>query len=165
MSLRKEIDGPTVLFGVATAFGAYAALEFFNKRKRVLRIADSQIGETQWGQYLDGVAADPGGPVAWCGIFALWVLHEAGLGESITWRYNEPHGFLFRLPPTNDPQPGDLAYIPTNQHHAIVESVEDGWVTTIDGNSAGRKVARNRRPRSAFSAFYSIQPLIDGELS
>ena len=170
MSFRKHLEdyGPIALMGLGIGFATTVALRGIvggglGKRGKILSIAEDEIGNKEWLKYLEGVAAMPGEPIAWCGIFALWVLHQAGIGQHIKWLY-DGKGFLYRLPMTTNPQPGDLAYIPKNQHHAIVESVEGDIIQTIDGNSYGRKVARNRRPRSDFLAFYSIQPLIDGEI-
>ena len=165
MSIQKKIDGPDLLLGAGVlAVLASGVIYFFfgSKRKRIISIAKGELGESAWHKYLEGVAADPGGPIAWCGIFALWVLHQAGLGEDVLWKY-DGRGFLSRLPQTSDPQPGDLAYISAKQHHAIVEKVVGNDVYTLDGNSRGRQVAANVRPRSTFAAFYSIQPLLDGE--
>jgi hypothetical protein len=98
---------------------------------------------------------------AWCGQFALYVLRAAGLTD---WAWEVGRGFAWRLPRTANPEPGDIAYIDQPyQHHAIVVRADTREIWTIDGNSDGGKVASKSRPRSDFSAFYSIAPLVDPE--
>jgi hypothetical protein len=152
----KGLDATTVLIGLGVATAVYGLTEALNPRKRILRAAAAELGETDWKKYLDGVAADQG-PVAWCGIFALWVLHKAGIARDVGWEYGT--GFLYRAAKTTDPKPGDLAYIESPlQHHAIVERVDGDTIYTVDGNSGGT-VRRLARPRSAFSAFYDALSL------
>jgi len=134
-------------------------------RERVLAAAESQLGEHRWELFLNGVTNQTPGPqTSWCGIFALWALHQAGLANDTVWKFDgPPWGFLYKLPATRDPKPGDIAYQDQPfQHHAIVKKVEGGTVHTIDGNSTGNAVREKTRPKSAFTAFYSIQPFIDG---
>lgn len=105
--------------------------------------------------------------LAWCGAFALNRLHAAGLGQDVKWIFGK--GFLGRLPKTDRPQPGDIAYFDKPyQHHAIVESVDGETLHTIDGNQGhgpdhllgtdqGTTVRRVQRHLSA-GAYYSIAP-------
>jgi hypothetical protein len=96
---------------------------------------------------------------SWCGIFALWCLRCAGAcPESIVWDLSGD-GFLFRLPRTTDPKPGDIGYIAAPfQHHFVVERIDEQGVHSIDGNTP--IVARKVRPREHITAFYSIEPFI-----
>jgi hypothetical protein len=102
----------------------------------------------------------------WCGGFALYCLHQAGLALGVPWLdglgFCEPQ----RLPRVKVPQPGDVAWFLKNQHYAIVEAVRGNVVDTIDGNQ-GITPARpsiklhSGRPLSSVAVFYSIQPFLD----
>lgn len=136
-----------------------------NRRECVVSLAKAEIGKGESPlRYFDGVAQRPSGRVAWCGIFALWVLHECGLASDMAWEYGR--GFLFRLPVTATPQPGDIAYIDQPyQHHAIVVSVNGETVETVDGNQPGDTISLRSRLRRDFTAFYSIEPLIEQDIT
>ncbi|UCC72334.1 MAG: CHAP domain-containing protein [Gemmatimonadota bacterium] len=137
-------------------------------RRAVVRAAAGEMGQgdpDRITEYIvDAVGHDPRGPrghLHWCGIFALWALHRAGLGTSIRWKIGR--GFLGHLPSTRDPQPGDIAYFTKNQHHAVVERVNgDGTFDAINGNGTGGVVTRSTGVAlSKAKSFESIQPLID----
>lgn len=98
---------------------------------------------------------------AWCGIFALWCLHQAGLDTDEHWQIGK--GFLLQNPHpmhlTTDPQPGDIGYIAAPfQHHFIVESVDATNVHSIDGNQPD--IRRQSRPLGSHIVFYSIAGLL-----
>lgn len=118
----------------------------------------------------------------WCGGFVLWCLHGAGLGAAVHWL--DGIGFLgpAKLPRTESPEPGDVAFFPQPfQHHAVVVSWEriadfvpvgkkEGlarWrLITIDGNQPDvrertREIVPALRPNEV--AFYSIEPLLRAE--
>jgi hypothetical protein len=99
--------------------------------------------------------------LAWCGGFALWALHEAGLGLDKLWHIGS--GFLLQqphpLPVTHSPQPGDIGYQASPfQHHFVIQSVDGNQVHSIDGNQPD--VARRTRTISQALTFYSIAPLL-----
>lgn len=129
-------------------------------RKRLIHVALSQLGSAQaskyWADVLPGSAQYP---KEWCGGFALWALHQIGLAKD--WNWEIGRGFLYRLPQTNNPQPGDIAYFDRNQHQAIIKSINpDKTITLINGNGMGGVVTESTGPISAARAFYSIQPLL-----
>lgn len=131
-------------------------------RQRVVSIARSQSGQGKgdgWKKYLQGVVTHmPGQKVHWCGIFATWVFHQAGI-TSEKWEYGE--GISRILKQTNNPKPGDVLYIDQPyQHHGIVERIDGNTVYSVDGNSPGGVVAPRKRDISEISSFYSIGPLI-----
>lgn len=129
-------------------------------RARVVAIAKSQVGQPLRDEYLaDAAPQFAGSHPSWCGIFALWTLHQAGLGVGVQWIVGK--GFLFRLSQTADPQPGDLAYFDRAQHHAIVARVHDGQVELINGNGSGAVVSLSTAPRAKARAYYSIQKWIN----
>jgi hypothetical protein len=131
-------------------------------RDRVIQIARSQVGRgagEDWKTYLQGtVPYMPGKKVHWCGIFATWVLQQAGI-TSQKWEYGE--GISSILKQTNNPKRGDILYIDQPyQHHGIVDRIEGDTVYSVDGNSKGGMVAENARPLSSITSFYSIGPLL-----
>jgi hypothetical protein len=91
----------------------------------------------------------------WCAYFVSWAAAQAGspIGE-----YGEGHGAVEGvrawaertgrlLPPTDEPQPGDLILF-GGRHIGIVESVNaDGSLTTVEGNHS-HAVERVTRQRS-----------------
>ena len=130
-------------------------------REDVVRIARSQLGKTDPTVYMSAAPTftrfdHPD----WCGIWALWVLRQAGL---TTWTWRQGLGFLYQLPllPVGSyPEPGDVAYIDEpKQHEAIVELVGDFMVTVIQGNGYGGAVTRSTFPL-ARARYYTINPLL-----
>lgn len=154
------------LGATAVGVGVVAWFGLRSPRQRFLSAAKGEIGSRNWEKYLQGVLDPPLTPSArphWCGIFALWAMHKAGYACDVKWNLLTGKGFLYRLPRTTSPQPGDMAYLHAYQHHAIVESVnEDGTITTIDGNTLpDSRVARRTRPRKEFASFYDTSPLFE----
>jgi hypothetical protein len=139
------------------------------RRWYVTRYALAEADSRDWRRYYDGVLPPGTGRVEWCGIFALWCLHQAGLAPS--WRWELGKGFLYRLPLTTKPQPGDIAYVHNpSQHHAVVIDVEDGRVEAVNGNGGnatytGDVVTRTKLPLAHYSSFYSIGPLLPKEVA
>jgi len=133
-------------------------------RHRVLFNATQEIGPQDPKKYwADVIPEHPGFSGEWCGGFTLWALHQAGIARDISWEMGK--GYCYRLPITDDPKPGDIAYFDQPfQHHAIVESVSGNVLTTIDGNQPGNTVARRVRPRDSATTFYSIEPLLSASL-
>ena len=101
----------------------------------------------------------------WCGGFALWCLHQAGLGRVVHWV--DGQGFvgparLRRLALNETPQPGDVAITPVPfWHHAIVVSCDATTLVTIDGNQPDVRRKTRPRPPSTKITYYAIQSLID----
>lgn len=133
-----------------------------HRRTAIVAAAVSQIGsgpkdEYYWSALGLGMKDRP---EHWCGLFVLWSYHEAGILLNVRW----PIGFSFvsrHLTITKYPEPGDCAYFPKFQHHAIVEEVGAGFVATIDGNSTGGKVQRIRRVRNYSGViYYSIESIL-----
>jgi hypothetical protein len=107
-------------------------------------------------------------PPHWCGAFALWALRTTLLC-SWTWEIHgvtnneRKYGFLFRLPKTATPQPGDICYqAEPYQHHGVLLDVLGNKVISQDGNTGPSPgiCAQKERPRSQWTAFYSIEPLL-----
>lgn len=149
------------------ALGAGASLWALwpvSPRVRVAQAAESQLGlrdaTVYWADVLPGYPASSY-PKDWCGAFALWALHQAGLAKNLIWVIGV--GFLDgNLPTTTNPQIGDVAYFDTNEHHAVVVGVNQaaGTVDLINGNGTGGAVSASTTPISHVAGFYSIQNLL-----
>jgi hypothetical protein len=138
-------------------------------RERVVAIARGELGEQNPSKYYAEAApiylGTKPNEKSWCGVFALWCLRRAGLTD---WTWKDGVGFVFdgktqRLPSVSLPEPGDIAYFARNQHYAIVERVENGFVHTIDGNAKttpDEGVETRRRPIGEAAAYYSIRRLV-----
>lgn len=102
---------------------------------------------------------------AWCDVFYDWLfakcfgaglgaqmicqpMNSAGAGCLYSAQYYKQHGRWY----TSDPQPGDqifFSYAPGEYSHTgLVESVQNGTVTTIEGNTSDQ-VARRSYPISS----------------
>lgn len=149
------------------ALGAGAsvwALWPVSPRLRVAQAAQSQLGLRNAAIYWADVL--PGYPPAsypkdWCGGFALWSLHQAGLAKNLIWTIGL--GFLSgNLPTTQNPQIGDIAYFTNNEHEAVVVGVDlaAGTVDLINGNGTAGAVSASTTPISHVAAFYSIEGLL-----
>lgn len=108
----------------------------------VYSAAIAEIGNTDPKPYYVDVCAHlerHSWPVHWCGIFALYCLHEAGIG--LDWEWQIEQGFLWRLELVDVPRRTDIAYFPVSKyggrvhHHAIVEDLYGHDLVTIDGNT------------------------------
>ena len=99
---------------------------------------------------------------AWCAIFVSWVAAQAGVSTDVIPRHaGTPAGLEWfkkrgLVSQGRDPRPGDVFYVYYKSqgmvgHVGFVESVANGWVTTIEGNtnttgsSQGNGVYRLRR--------------------
>jgi len=131
-------------------------------RQHIVTLAAKEIGRGDRTRYYPGVLPDAGSPnLEWCGIFLLWVLHQAGLMKEVRWEYGK--GFLYRLPNTSNPQPGDMGYKHHLNHQNLVVALDEDprYLWTIDGNSMyGKVTGPNRQRKSDFAAFYSVEPLL-----
>lgn len=102
----------------------------------------------------------PGTNWPWCAAFVNWVMREAGhplpyrtAGAYDMGNWGRRQGLV-----TIRPMPGDIVVFNIGSGHvALVESVNDRDVTSIDGN-AGDRVSRNTRPRSTVREFVRWPP-------
>lgn len=137
-------------------------------RGNVVHAAMTQLGNKDQTPYWVNVTGQPqAASQSWCGAFALWSLHQAGLALNKMWQMGK--GFLLtspqQLPVTKTPKPGDIAYYDHYQHHAVVAAVyPDKTVDLINGNGNNKSVSPSHTAMSNVAAFYSIQPFIDQRL-
>lgn len=134
-------------------------------RQRVAAIARSQVGKKDLNTYFaDAAPQFVGQHPEWCGIFALWCLHQAGLAKEKTWKTGL--GFILTkpnpMPQTKDPKPGDIAYYEhPYQHQAVVlKNNGDGTTENANGNGSGGVVSISRPKIADATAFYSIATFI-----
>jgi hypothetical protein len=134
-----------------------------NLRDAVAMWAESQVGKVSPEQYWRVVmpSAQPPFPPHWCGAFALWCLRVANLCD---WEWSlkadEP-GFLFRLPKTDYPEPGDLVYRAKHQHHAVVVKSSPKRVVCVGGNLDDGTIVDYQVFIRAECMAYSLNPLLD----
>jgi len=150
------------------------AVESMQRRQLVLASADDELSMSPhvnvskyWADVLHQNESAPH-PPQWCGAFALYNLHKAGLGLELRWEFSSDanghrSGFLWALHRTQIPQPGDIAYFEHWQHHAIVRCMVGlDQFDSIDGNQGPvTPIKLHERSLREATAFYSIQPLID----
>ena len=100
---------------------------------------------------------------AWCGVFALWCLKQAGLADGVKWKIGL--GFIapLRLQLTMAPDIGDVIYYDRLQHHAIIDTIGDDEVWAINGNAPG--ILRARVKIDSRPHYFSITPLIEQAFS
>jgi hypothetical protein len=117
-----------------------------------------------WKDALPGYLPGAQKGLAWCGVFNLHCLRQAGL-TTRKWRLS--YGFLYippALPRTSDPQMGDTAYFDYPfQHHAIVEKVTGESLFTVDGNQGAPQTVR-RKERALVPRDY-VQRALNTHLS
>lgn len=150
--------------------------------ERSLQIAISQLGVSEQpkgsnsgpevNQYLKSVGLGKG--YAWCMAFVYWCVNKAA-GEmgiqnplvktgGVLHQFN--HTTLRKLPNRSaGVKPGDIFIMQFGDgtgHTGFVEKVENGIVTTIEGNTnddgsrEGYEVARRQRPISSIKSFIQI---------
>ena len=144
-------------------------------RQRIAELARAEVGTPREKYMLAelGELAE----VSWCGLFALWIYHAAGLAAAVRWILMRGFALPAKLRPYSatgreKPRVGDLAYFDKEQHHAIVLGYDPATdrVELANGNSwdpelspelikdtgRGDVVAISTRPRREVAVFYSI---------
>ena len=144
---------------------AFAANGDTSIRENFLRVAASQVGYrenygniTKYGRWY-GMNRQP-----WCAMFVSWCARMSGVPESeipnfaacnsggVSWfkKHNAWKNGSYT------PLPGDIVFFDFDEgsgydgraeHVGIVESVDDDYVYTIEGNTSNDMVERKRRPR------------------
>lgn len=148
-------------------------------RRLIIEAADGEFlqsphmrVEKYWEDVLREPHAGPH-PPQWCGAFALWCIHQAGIARELRWEFaseaNEHRsGFLWalhRLELIEVPEPGDVAYFAHWQHHALVRCmVGVDQVDTIDGNQGPvSPIKLKQRSLREVTAFYSVRRFLPTE--
>lgn len=94
----------------------------------------------------------------WCGIFACYVIREAGLS---TVRWTLYGGKMLNIEYRNgnkNMQPGDVAMIVSGNHHFIVTDIDysSGTMHTVEGNTSGQLIRNRTRKTSEPYGYYHI---------
>lgn len=156
-----------IALGAAAVGGVLTAVLNSNKtpREKIVEIAETQLGVQDPNKYWADVQPKLiDSTKAWCGGFALWAIHQAGIAKNIMWQIGKGFTAINGLPITKNPKPGDIAYIDQPfQHHAIVKSFNPvtGELITVDGNQAGNTVKIVPRNIKNVTAIYSIEPFLN----
>lgn len=129
-------------------------------RDRVVALASAEVGSSDPAKYWRDVLAQPwhgAYPRHWCGAFALWCLRQAELTD---WHWEVGKGFLWRLPRTKTPEPGDIGYVDQPfQHHYVIADAGKHTLTSVDGNQ-GSPGVQERHRAVAKDTYFSIAPLL-----
>ncbi len=136
------------------------------RREAIVAYALSQVGPGDVPFYWENCGIKYDADIAkraWCGVFALTCLHKAGVATSIPW----VAGLGFCAIPgralsiTKSPQPGDILYVDKPyQHHGVVESLVDGVLTSVEGNTPTVQRRVRPLPKSGI-VFYSIDRFLN----
>jgi hypothetical protein len=130
-------------------------------RDGVVRLALSEVGKSDPLPYWAEVSGPEGHPnTSWCAAFVLWVLRKAGLTD---WTYDQAGAWFYRLPRTEDPQPGDLIFFTDNRHLAMITASSPTTLELVDGAGTAGRVSRRTlaRPISASAEMFTIAPLLE----
>jgi hypothetical protein len=106
---------------------------------------------------------------SWCGIFVFWALNKGGVPMP-KWQLGGQNIKLDSArPPGTAPQPGDIAYRGAFSHFALVEKVNGGTVTTVNGNTSGEdnlgaQIQTKDHPLNNWTAFFDPIKNKTGEL-
>lgn len=105
----------------------------------LLRVASSQVGTTNPKEYWNFAGMQG----AWCDMFVSWCLKHAGIKEGYgSYVPDTMDWYKQRNRWTDIPSPGSLIFYDWNSdqtpdHIGIVESIANGLVNTIEGNTTG----------------------------
>lgn len=114
-------------------------------------LTEDGAGEYYSSWYIGGYEENPGWSeeTPWCVCFISWALEECrGYLQGQTLKFANVDKFWAEFVTTDswkksDPQPGDVVFFDwildgeiNPEHVGVVMSVQDGWIYTIEGNSA-----------------------------
>jgi hypothetical protein len=153
----KHLQNIGILAVLSIIAGGVTYILFPNKRNKIVKAALGEVGKADLVKYWTDTYGQYE-PEEWCGVFALWALHQGGIAKS--WKWEVGKGFLYKLPTTLVPKPGDIAYLTKNQHEAVVIKVNNDIITLANGNGWNHVVSLSTTPRSDITAFYSIEGLL-----
>lgn len=139
-----------------------------SRREKVVASARKELGTRE---NPPGSNRNPYGPTApWCSSFATAMWRRAGVDIPITpftgdvYRWGQRHGKAYGRNSLHEAKPGDVLLFgtgpqspSTSTHIGIVEKVEGGKVTLIEGNS-GDSVRRNTHTLSGSTFYGGVRP-------
>ncbi|HEY0639934.1 MAG TPA: CHAP domain-containing protein [Pseudonocardiaceae bacterium] len=142
-----------------------------NRPERVRKILSEARGEIGTRENPPGSNRNPYGPTAaWCSSFATAMWRRAGVDIPIlpftgdVYEWGQEHGKAYGRNNLDEVRPGDVLLFgtgpsspSTSTHIGIVEKVENGMVTLIEGNS-GDQVQRNTHRLSGATFYGGVHP-------
>lgn len=156
--------------GGTTVEGAVAEQDIKKKRETEGRIVDATTVNKGNPSAIPGTKmGERDAMPSWCGIFVFWALNKSGVPMP-KWKLGErmikPEA---ARTPGEQPMPGDIAYRNAYSHFAIVDTVNGGTVTTVNGNTAGEdnlggQVQTIDHPMSDWTAFFNPLLIMEGSL-
>lgn len=153
----RHLQGIGIIALSSIIAGSFTYIFFPNKRKKLIKIALSQVDKANINEYWTdayGATSDKD----WCGVFILWALHKSGIATD--WKWEVGKGFIYKLPTTLIPKPGDIAYFTKNQHQALISKIDGEMISLINGNGFNGVVSTSVTPKSNITTFYSIESLL-----
>ncbi|MFL5303653.1 MAG: hypothetical protein ACJ8F1_00495 [Polyangia bacterium] len=110
-----------------------------------------------------------GASKSWCGIFAVGIWANAGVGVKWTLNWSAAHGNLLndtgvawrKVWGNSGVRPGDIASIAAMQHHFIITEVGDRAVNSVDGNQAGNTIVEYTNWKHTISSIVAYYTLMD----
>lgn len=172
IDIFKTTFGPDKIIsgaGGTTVEGAVAEQDIKKKREQSGVMVVDTTSKTDRSGIMGTKTGTRDAMPSWCGIFVFWALNKSGVPMP-KWKLGErmikPEA---ARAPGAQPMPGDIAYRNAFSHFAIVESVNGGTVTTVNGNTAGEdnlggQVQTKDHPMSEWTAFFDPLQIMQGPL-
>jgi hypothetical protein len=106
---------------------------------------------------------------SWCGIFAVGVWANVGVGVMWTLNWTKSHGNVLNATGVSwrkvwgnqGIRPGDIASIAAKQHHFIITDVNDRAVNSVDGNQAGNTIVEYTNWKHTISSIVAYYTLLN----
>ncbi len=94
----------------------------------------------------------------WCGVFACYIVRNAGLSTARWTLYGGKIKNLALIWGNDGMQPGDVAMIQSGNHHFIVTDIDYSTNTmhTVEGNTSGQFIRARTRLTTEPYAYYRI---------
>ncbi len=161
-----------VVITIATVFGNQVSVKAISSKAsqsdKLLEVAVKEIGykegkrdNTKYGKWY-GLQNEP-----WCAMFVSWCADKAGISENIIPKHAaclqgekwfKRRGWWKGRDYT--PKGGDIIYF-TKSHVGIVESVKNGYVNTIEGNTSNMVARRHYKLKSTKILGYGVPKYIN----
>ena len=156
--------------GGTTVEGAVAEQDIKKKRETEAKVVDATTVDRGNPRAIPSTKMGTRDAMpSWCGIFVFWALNKSGVPMP-KWKLGERmiKAEAARTP-GEQPMPGDIAYRNAYSHFAMVDSVNGGTVTTVNGNTAGEdnlggQVQTVDHPLNDWTAFFNPLLIMEGSL-
>ncbi len=116
--------------------------------------------ESRWNSATLKGVRKPGawlpGHISWCGIFATWVLQQAGL--PVKWRVGQGITVLQKIGGSQGLQAGDVAILKGEKvHHFVVAGIDGKIVRSVNGNSDAQSILIKQNRLDEIWYYYRAQ--------